>query len=102
MEQREPLAGAANAVIFPRGNVSGDFVFRSGVTAKDYPGTLAIWAAVYALLNCQGTLVITQGSITNTALNAMLKKIERLFDDRCGGVFVGIRYTFGITTLTSP
>lgn len=102
IEQREPLAGGANPALFPRGNVGGDFIFRSAQSYADYETTFSQFATLYGLLNQQGALVVTQDSVTLTMSNAVLKSVTRLFDSGNAGVFMAVRYTFGITTLTTP
>lgn len=102
IEQREPLAGAANMTLFPRGNVGGDFVFRSAQSYADYETTFSQFATLYGYLNQQGALVVTQDSITLTMDGAVLKAVARLFDTAHAGVFMAVRYNFGITTLTTP
>jgi hypothetical protein len=98
--QVESLAGAANLALFTRGNVGGEFVFRSSKTYADYQTTFAQFLAEYGRLNQQGTLVITEGSVTLTLTNVILRAVQRLFDAQHSGARMGIRYTFAITTIT--
>lgn len=97
--QLDQLAGGANPAQFPRGNVSGDFVFRSAKTYADYQTTFAQFKTEYARLNQQGTIVLTEGAQTLTFANAILKNVVRLFDAQSSGAHMGLRYTFSITTI---
>jgi len=97
--QSDPLYGAANPLLIPRGNVGGEFVFRSSKTYADYKTTFTQFITEYARLNQQGSLVITEGSVTVTMASAVLKGVQRIFDAQNTGTRMGIRYTFAITTI---
>src|SRR6185312_4645206 len=71
--QSETLAGGANLALFPRGNVGGEFVFRSSKTYASYHATFAQFQTEYGRLNQQGTLTLIEGAITLTFANAVLK-----------------------------
>ena len=98
--QVESLAGAANLVLFTRGNVGGEFVFRSSKTYTDYQTTFTQFLTEYGRLNQQGTLVIAEGAVTLTFANVILRAVHRIFDTQHSGAHMGIRYTFAITTIT--
>ncbi|HXT10387.1 MAG TPA: hypothetical protein VN873_02405 [Candidatus Angelobacter sp.] len=97
--QVEALAGGANLALFPRGNVGGQFVFRSAKTYATYHDTFAQFLTEYGRLNQQGSLVITEGAVTLTFGSALLRGVERIFDAHHSGARMGIRYTFAITTI---
>jgi hypothetical protein len=98
--QVESLAGGANLALFTRGNVGGEFVFRSSKTYADYQTTFTQFLTEYGRLNQQGTLVITEGEATLTFSNVILRTVHRIFDAQHSGARMGIRYTFAITTIT--
>jgi hypothetical protein len=98
--QVEALAGGANPVLLPQGNIGGEFIFRSSKTYATYHETFAQFLAEYGRLNQQGALVLTEGSVTITFANAVLKGVQRIFDAQNSGARMGIRYTFAITTIT--
>lgn len=98
--QVESLAGSPNLALFTRGNVGGEFIFRSSKTYVDYQTTFSQFLAEYGRLNQQGTLVLTEGSITLTFANAILRAVQRVFDAQHSGAHMGIRYTFAITTIS--
>lgn len=98
--QVDPLLGGANPALFPRGNVGGDFVFRSAKTYADYKTTFTQFKTEYARLNQQGTILLTEGTVTMTFANVILKGVQRIFDGQASGSHMGIRYTFAITTIT--
>jgi len=54
--QIEPLAGGANPAMFPRGNIGGEFIFRSSKTYASYHITFAQFQTEYSRINQQGTL----------------------------------------------
>lgn len=97
--QQEPLAGAPNPALFPRGNVAGAFVFTSTKTYATVESTWSQFKTEYNRLNQQGTLVQTEGATVNNYVNAVLKNVERIFSTENGGSRMGIRYTFDITTI---
>lgn len=97
--QLENLAGGANPALFPRGNVSGDFVFRSRQSYADLGTTWTVFQSMFALLNSQGTIVLMQDAATLMFSNAILKGVNRIFGSDTGGVHMEIRYTFAITTI---
>jgi hypothetical protein len=105
LAQIEQLAGGANPALFPRGNVGGEFVFRSSQTYANYETTFAQFKTEYARLNRQGTLVVTittsTGTATLTLANAILKSVQRIFDAQSSGAHMAIRYSFAITTITT-
>lgn len=98
--QVEALAGGANQALFSRGNIGGEFVFRSSKTYASYHETFAQFQAEYGRLNQQGTLVLVEGSVPLTFANAILRAVQRIFDAQNSGARMGIRYTFSITTIT--
>ncbi|HXS67950.1 MAG TPA: hypothetical protein VN761_03850 [Candidatus Polarisedimenticolia bacterium] len=98
--QSETLAGGANLALFPRGNVGGEFVFRSSKTYASYHATFAQFQTEYGRLNQQGTLTLIEGAVTLTFANAVLKAVQRIFDGQHSGSRMGIRYTFAITTIS--
>ena len=99
--QSEPLYGGPNVVKFPRGNVGGQFIFTAGCSFADRDTAAAAFATAYALLNTQGSLTVkpTGGSPTITMANAILHDLQRV---EWEGVWLKLRYTFEITTVTSP
>lgn len=97
--QIEALAGGANPGLFTRGNIVGEFVFRSSKTYANYHETFAQFQAEYGRLNQQGTLVLTEGAVTLTFSNAILRAVQRIFDAQHSGARMGVRYTFAITTI---
>lgn len=98
--QVESLAGGANLALFPRGNIGGEFIFRSSKTYASYRDTFAQFLVEYGRLNRQGALVLTEGDVTLTFANVILRAMHRIFDARHSGARMGIRYTFAITTIT--
>jgi hypothetical protein len=98
--QNDLLAGGTSPALFPRGNVGGDFVFRSAKSYTDYQTTFAQFKTEYSRLNQQGTLKLTEGGTALTFSNAILKGVQRIFDAQSSGVHMSIRYTFAITTIT--
>lgn len=97
--QLEPLAGSHNLALITRGNVGGEFVFRSSKTYSDYQTTFTQFLAEYSRLNAQGALVVTEGAVTITFANAILRAVQRIFDAQHSGTRMGIRYTFAISTI---
>lgn len=99
--QTEKRYGQATEIDFPRGNVGGDFIFTAGCSYDSYDDTLAAFVTAFGLLNSQGTLVVTYipGSTTATMENAVLRDIHRVI---LNGLRLELRYTFKITTITSP
>ena len=99
--QTEKRYGQETEIDFPRGNVGGAFVFTAGCSYDDYNDTLAAFVAGFSLLNLQGALVVTYipGSTTATMANAVLRDVHRVKWD---GLRLELRYTFKITTITSP
>ena len=97
--QIEALAGGANPALFPQGNIGGEFAFRSSKTYASYHETFAQFQAEYSRLNQQGALVLTEGTVTLTFANAILRAVQRIFDAQNSGARMGIRYTFAITTI---
>src|SRR5882757_6085306 len=71
LAQSEALAGGANPALFPRGNVGGEFIFRSSKTYAHYRDTFTQFQTEYSRLNQQGTLVLTEGAVTLTFANAI-------------------------------
>jgi hypothetical protein len=100
LAQVESLAGGLNQALFTRGNVGGEFVFRSSKTYASYRATFTQFLAEYGRLNQQGALVLTEGDVTLTFSNVILRAVERIFDAQHSGARMGIRYTFAITTIT--
>jgi hypothetical protein len=100
LAQVEALAGGANLALFTRGNVGGEFIFRSSKTYADYETTFTQFLAEYARLNQQGALVLTEGAVTLTFANVILRRVQRIFDAQHSGARMGVRYTFAITTIT--
>ena len=98
--QVESLAGGANLALFPRGNIGGEFIFRSSKTYASYQETFSQFHTEYGRLNQQGALVLTEGAITLTFASAILRTVHRIFDAHHSGARMGIRYTFAITTIT--
>jgi hypothetical protein len=99
LTQVESLAGGANPALFPRGNIGGEFIFRSSKSYASYHATFTQFQAEYGRLNQQGTLALTEGGVTLTFVNAVLKAVQRIFDAQNSGARMGIRYTFAITTI---
>ncbi len=101
-EQLDELFRGANVSRLARANVRGDFIFRSSKSYASYKATWTQWITEYARLNTQGTIVLTEGDVTVNFANAVLKGVQRTFDNEAGGVRMTIRYTFGITTIAAP
>lgn len=97
--QSEALAGGANVVLFARGNVGGEFVFRSSKTYADYQTTFSQFRTEYGRLNQKGTLIIVESATVLTMAGAVLKSVQRLFDGQSAGTRMSIRYNFAITTI---
>lgn len=97
--QVEALAGGNNPAIFGRGNIGGDFSFRSSKTYATYQATFAQFLIEYGRMNQQGLLVLTEGTVTMHFANAILKAVNRIFDAQHSGAHMGMRYTFAITTI---
>jgi len=100
LAQAESLAGSPNLALFTRGNVGGEFVFRSSKSYADYQTTFTQFLAEYNRLNQQGTLVLTEGAVTLTFDNVILRAVHRIFDAQHSGTHMGVRYTFAITTIS--
>jgi len=100
LAQVEALAGGANLALFTRGNVGGEFIFCSSKTYADYETTFTQFLTEYGRLNQQGTLALTEGMVTLTFANVILRAVQRIFDAQHSGARMGIRYTFAITTIT--
>jgi len=100
LAQAESLAGSPNLALFTRGNVGGEFVFRSSKSYADYQTTFTQFLAEYNRLNQQGTLVLTEGAITLTFSNVILRAVHRIFNAQHSGTHMGVRYTFAITTIS--
>jgi hypothetical protein len=100
LAQSEPIAGGVNLALFPRGNIGGEFIFRSSKTYASYQATFTQFQTEYGRLNQQGTLVLSEGAVTLTFANALLRAVQRVFDAQHSGAHMGIRYTFAITTIT--
>jgi hypothetical protein len=100
LAQVEALAGGAHQAMFARGNVGGELIFRSSKSYASYHDTFAQFLTEYGRLNQQGSLVLTEGAVTLTFANAILRGIQRLFDAHHSGAHMGIRYTFAISTIT--
>lgn len=100
LAQIESLAGSPNLALFTRGNVGGEFIFRSSKSYADYQTTFARFLAEYNRLNQQGELVLTEGAVTLTFSNVILRAVHRLFDAQHSGTHMGVRYTFAITTIS--
>jgi hypothetical protein len=100
LAQVEALAGGANLALFTRGNVGGEFIFRSSKTYADYETTFTQFHTEYSRLNQQGALVLTEGAVTLTFANVIARSVQRIFDAQHSGARMGIRYTFAITTIT--
>jgi hypothetical protein len=97
--QVESLAGGAHQALFARGNVGGEFVFRSSKSYASFHATFAQFLTEYGRLNQQGSIVLTEGAVTLTFASAILRGVHRLFDAHHSGAHMGIRYTFAITTI---
>ena len=96
--QTEPLYGAVNQVNFPRGNVRGPVVFTAGCSSADIPTAVSAFKTAYGLLNTQDTLTVLKGATTlATMANAVLRDVTRV---EWQGLWLRIRYTFEITTIT--
>ena len=98
--QVESLAGSPNLALFTRGNVGGEFIFCSSKTYTDYQTTFTQFLAEYGRLNQQGALIVTEGSVTLTLANVILRAVQRIFNAQHSGTHMGIRYTFAITTIS--
>lgn len=99
--QTEKRYGQETEIDFPRGNIGGDFIFTAGCSYENYNDTLAALVTGFSLLNLQGALVVTYlpGSTTATMPNAVLRDVHRVV---LNGRRLELRYTFKITTITSP
>jgi hypothetical protein len=99
--QTEKRYGQAAEIDFPRGNVGGDFVFTAGCSYTNYDGPIDAFVTAFALLDAQGALVVTPtpGVTTATMANAVLRDVHRVL---LNGHRLELRYTFKITTITSP
>jgi hypothetical protein len=99
--QTEKRYGQSAEVDFPRGNVGGEFVFTAGCSYSNYDGPIDAFVTAFGLLNGQGTLVVTPtpGDTTATMAGAVLRDVHRVL---LNGHRLELRYTFKITTITSP
>lgn len=97
--QSEALSGGTNLALFARGNVGGEFVFRSSKTYANYHSTFTQFQTEYNRLNQQGTLVLTESGVSLTFSKAVLTAVRRIFDAQHSGSHMGIRYAFAITTI---
>ena len=97
VEQVTPLFRAAAPARFMRGNVSGQVVFAAWSSFATVALAAAYLKAELARLNGAGSLVLTFGVTTVTFAGATLRQVAR---EEWDGVFVRVRYTFGITTIT--
>jgi hypothetical protein len=80
--------------------VGGEFICRSSKTYADYETTFTQFLAEYARLNQQGALGLTEGAVTLTFANVIVRAVQRIFDAQHSGARMGVRYTFAITTIT--
>jgi hypothetical protein len=93
-----PLFRAVNVFKAPRGNANGKLAFAGGVSLANRGLVMTFLKTVYALVNQQGTLVLTDYGVTITCASATLKSFQRI-PGGCTGVRVAILYAFEITTV---
>ncbi len=99
--QTEKRYGQAAEIDFPRGNVGGEFVFTAGCSFVDYDSPIDAFVTAFGLIDSQGTLVVTPtpGTATATMTGAVLRDVHRVL---LNGHRIELRYSFKITTITSP
>ena len=92
-EQVTPLFRASHPARFMRGNVAGQCVFSAWKSLTTVALAAAYVKAELARVNQTGALVLTLGATTLTMTGATLRNVAR---EEWDGVFVRVRYTFGI------
>ena len=99
--QTEKRYGQSTEIDFPRGNVGGEFVFTAGCSYASYDGPIDAFVTAFGLLDSQGTLIVTPtpGDTTATMADAVLRDVHRVL---LNGYRVELRYSFKITTVTTP
>lgn len=98
--QTEKRYGQSTVVNFPRGNVDDTFVFHVFGSQGSYGAVFTAYANARALTDTQATLIITApDASTLTMANATLKSAKPIV---LQGKGLSLRYTFKITTITTP
>ena len=98
--QTEQLYAGANLAKFPRGNVGGQFVFTVGCSYASYDAAATAFKTALALLDAQATCVFTptgSSTVDLTFANAILHDVTQV---EWQGVWLKLRYTFEITTIS--
>ncbi len=94
--QSENVYGGANPAKFPRGNISGQFIFTSEGSYASKALAAGAFRDSYNLLNTQGNCQLDYGGTILTFANAILHQVQRVKWD---GVRLILRYSFEITTI---
>lgn len=97
IEQVTPIFRAAAVQRLARGNVAGTCAFTVGKSHASVAAALTYFKAEYGRMNQKGTLVLTEGAVTLTMANAVLRSVSRAAGT---GLRWVVRYEFGMTTIT--
>lgn len=96
LEQVENLFQSLTPFRLPRGNVQGDCVFAARKSHADRDTAAKYFLAQTALVNQQGTLVLTIDQVTMTMANAVMRAVVTA---DLNGLEWTLRYTLGITLI---
>ena len=96
-EQVTPLFRGTNPARFMRGNVAGQCTIGAWRSCASVAVAAAYLKAEYARMNQTGALVLTLGATTLTMAGATVRAVVR---EEWDGLFIRLRYTFGIATIT--
>lgn len=95
--EKSNLYNSPHPGLYPRGNVSGQFIVHTSCSYKTLANQHDSLVAFYNAINTQGTVVLTMGAGIYTMANAVLASVERTY---LNGVRLDLRFTFEITTIT--
>lgn len=94
-EQVSQLVRGSNPLRNHRGNVAGEFSFRSSKTYASYDAAAGEFLFLYDSLDAAGELLVTFSSETWAFAGAVLRAVQAV---QMNGVFWTFRFNFGITT----
>ena len=95
VEQVSQLVRGDNPLRLHRGNVSGEFAFRSSKTYASHDAAATAFLTLHGSLDAAGELLVTFSSETWTFAGAVLRAVQAV---QINGVFWTFRFNFGITT----
>lgn len=96
LEAVEDMFQSATALRYMLGNLKGAFIVEAACSCVDYATAAAYMKQELNRGGTQGTLVLTVFGQTFTMASATCKAVHKT---KWSGVLIGIRYTFGITTI---